>query len=189
MAYSQHLLKYIFCSSFRFLQNHSVNHALLIESPFIIRSRENYLRKMNQYKSENRNIYFLDESYINSHYSPTKILTDTTVHSAKDAQNRGLTTGIPRVSGKGPRVILLGMGSADGFVKGAAQVLKHTKKEVTSEDYHQDITADKFEPWLGEQLTKIPKGSVIVSTFDLILIPFRSFFHSLKIKIDTLNEE
>ena len=73
------------------------------------------------------------------------ILHDTTIKSAADAASRGLTTGIPRNAGKGLRLIMVGMGSHEGFLDGSVQLWKRSPKEqgeVIPEDYHADINAE-----------------------------------------------
>ena len=150
----------------RFLQSHAINHALLVESPYIVGQRRKFLEKIQQYRTQGRSIYYFDESYLNVHHSPSKILTDTTISSAKDADEKGLTTGIPRPAGKGARVIMIGIGSKDGFVPGTADIWKHTKKEgELSQDYHRDINGDSFNEWLDIVLPKLPEGSVLVRKF------------------------
>ena len=71
-----------------------VKHAVLIEDSFIIAWRKRYISKIRVYRSEGRTIYYLDESYINTNHAPARVLTDTTVKSAKDAEERGLSTGV-----------------------------------------------------------------------------------------------
>ena len=78
------------------------------------------------------------------------MLTDTTIRSAADAVSRGLTTGIPRVAGKGLRLIMVGMGSQEGWLEGSVQLWKRSPKEqgeVLPEDYHADINAEGFTKW------------------------------------------
>ena len=116
-----------------------------------------------KYKREGRNIVYLDESYLNVNHSPARVLTDTTIKSAQDAADRGLSTGIPIKAGKGSRLIIIGMGGKDGWVEGSQEIWKRTaKKGVISADYHSDIDGPGFIEWLEEQLAKLPKNSVVV---------------------------
>ena len=78
---------------FRFVQAHATNHAILIENQFVIDLRKNFITKIRKFRQDGRTIYYFDESYCNAHHAPTRVLTDTTVKSAKDAEERGLTTG------------------------------------------------------------------------------------------------
>ena len=77
----------------RFVRSHAVNHAVLIEDSFIVEGRKRYITKIRKFRLEGRTIYFLDESYINTNHCPARVMTDTTIKSAKDAKERGLTTG------------------------------------------------------------------------------------------------
>ena len=79
---------------FKFVRSHAVNHAILIENEFIRNKRKMYIEKIRQYRAEGRNIYYFDESYVNSNHCPERVLTDTSIKSAKDAEDRGLTTGV-----------------------------------------------------------------------------------------------
>ena len=78
---------------FKFQRAHAQNHAALIESPFIINGRKYYLFKIFEYKAAGRVIVYFDESYVNANHCPDRILVDTTVVSAKDAEERGLSVG------------------------------------------------------------------------------------------------
>ena len=67
---------------------------IILESPFIVNWRKTFLRKIREYKRQGRFIVYFDESYINAHHCPDRVMTDTTIKSAKDAEERGLTTGV-----------------------------------------------------------------------------------------------
>jgi len=56
-----------------------------------------------------------------------------------EIQFSNVFSGIDRPAGKGARCIIIGMGSESGWVEGSVNVWKHTKREVKSEDYHNDI--------------------------------------------------
>ena len=79
---------------FRFLKAHASNNAALIESPFIVEGRKFYLIKIFWYKKTGRVIIYFDESFVNANHCPDRILVDTTVVSAKDAEERGLCVGM-----------------------------------------------------------------------------------------------
>ena len=115
-----------------------MNQAVLIENAYIVNWRKNYIQTIKEYKLQGRPIFYLDESWVNSNHRPKRILTNLSIKSHKDAENRGLTTGIKRKAGRGPRVILMGMGSKDGWVAGSPQVWMHKTKgnKTISQDYH-----------------------------------------------------
>ena len=73
-------------------------------------------------------------------------------------------SGISRPAGKGTRCIIIGCGSAKGWVPPSACVWKRTAKSgVMSEDYHSDITAELFEDWLQNKvLPHLEPNSVLV---------------------------
>ena len=75
------------------MKAHASNNAALIESPFIVEGRKFYLIKIFWYKKTGRVIIYFDESFVNANHCPERILVDTTVVSAKDAEERDLTTG------------------------------------------------------------------------------------------------
>ena len=75
------------------MKAHASNNAALIESPFIVEGRKFYLIKIFWYKKSGRVIIYFDESFVNANHCPDRILVDTTVVSAKDAEERNLTTG------------------------------------------------------------------------------------------------
>ena len=82
--------------------------------------------------------------------------------------------GYPRPAGKGQRVIMMGMGTKDGWVKGSLRVWKHRRDGPKSEDYHADIDGDSYEKWIRECLELVPPNSVFV--FD------NAPYHSKKIE-------
>ena len=83
----------IMSMGFKFQRAHAQNHAALIESPYILEVRKHYLYKIFMYKQAGRIMIYFDESFVNANHCPDRILVDTTVVSAKDAEERDLTTG------------------------------------------------------------------------------------------------
>ena len=73
-------------------------------------------------------------------------------------------SGIDRPAGKGTRCIIIGCGSAKGWVQPSAKVWKRSAKDgVMSEDYHSDINAESFEKWLKKDvLPHLDPNSVLV---------------------------
>ena len=63
-----------------------------------------------------RNIVFLDESYANVNDRPSKILHDTSIKSHDDIDDDFTTSGIPRPSGVGQRLIIVGVGNENGWL-------------------------------------------------------------------------
>jgi hypothetical protein len=106
----------------------------------------------------------LDETYVNQGYAPSKVLHDCSVKTAREAFDKGLTTGIKRPTGRGKRVIVVHIGSEDGFVPGGSMVWigGKGKKKSVSEDYHDDMDGKTFEGWLHKVLKTLPPKSVVV---------------------------
>lgn len=87
-----------------------------------------------------------------------KVWTDTTVTSAREAFVKGLSTGLTAPSGKGKRLIVLHIGSDDGFVEDGLLVFESKK----TTDYHEEMNAQVFEEWFKKILPCLEENSVIV---------------------------
>ncbi|KAM7287026.1 uncharacterized protein ISCGN_030720 [Ixodes scapularis] len=139
------------------LQKRSRN-SLLIEKDDILVWRAKYLRSILKFRAEGKAIYYLDETWVNAGHTVNKIWVDTTVRSARDAGNRGLSTGLKNPSGKGSRLIVTHVGGDQGFVEGCLDIFHGVK----SGDYHDEMDGNRFEHWFDLFLTKVEPGSVIV---------------------------
>lgn len=69
----------------------------------------------------------------------------------------GGVTGKP--SGAGKRIIIVGIGSKDGFLTSKCFKGDKSKKK---QDYHTEMNAQHYEGWFREVLTLIPDKSVVV---------------------------
>ncbi|CAK9810938.1 hypothetical protein ANTPLA_LOCUS6733 [Anthophora plagiata] len=114
---------------------------------------------MAQYKAEGRHIYYLDETWVNAGDCHKKIWMDSTVHSSRDAQKRGLSTGIPEPTGKDKRLIIFHIGSVEGFVPGGLLCFESKKNSL---DYHDQMNGATFMEWFQRILPSLKDGSVIV---------------------------
>ena len=132
--------------------------SLLIEKDEIVCWRRNYLRSIKEFRNNNTNIYYLDETWLNEGYIVAKVWQDKNITSSRQAFLEGFSTGIKAPSGKGKRLIITHIGSIDGFVKGGLLTFqsKHTG------DYHEDMNADVFEEYFEQMIDLIPPNSVIV---------------------------
>ena len=117
---------------------------------------------MEQYRLEGRPICYTDETYIDPNSQPRKFVTDTTIKSAEDAKNRGLTSGLQWNAGRGNRLLILHMTSPDGLIKECEKIWIHTNRKVQSDDYHNDIDAATFYNWLKDSLKHLPPNAVVV---------------------------
>lgn len=141
---------------FRYLKRN--RKSILIEREDIVRWRHDYLRTIKRYRTENRPIFYLDETWLNEGHTKEKIWVDNTVKSKRHAFIEGLSTGLRNPSGKGRRLIILHAGSEEGFVNEALLVFEGKK----SGDYHEEMNGEVFESWFAEFLEKLPDQAVIV---------------------------
>lgn len=124
------------------------NREILKENPFIIAKRAKFLRLLAQYRSENRYITYIDETYVHATHCVPK--------QWADKSNNGFRKKIS----KGPRLIIVNGGGKNGFVDNSLLVFKSGSK---SGDYHDDMNFNNFSKWLKEHyLPNLPPNSVIV---------------------------
>ncbi|CAI6358942.1 unnamed protein product [Macrosiphum euphorbiae] len=81
------------------------------------------------------------------------------MNSSRDAFLKGLTTGQKEHSGKGKRLIVLHIGSTDGFVPGG---LLCFESKTNSTDYHDEMNGDTFYEWFVRILPLLKENAVIV---------------------------
>jgi transposase len=160
-----HLLKDL---DFRYCKR-SRNSAMA-EKNEIVDWRRMYLENIKKYREDGRHIYFLDETWVNAGDCTSKTWVDTTVGSHRDAFLKGLSTGAVNPSGKGKRLIVLHIGSEDGFLPGG--LLCFESKKNTS-DYHDEMNGDTFREWMEGILPLLKPNSVIVVD--------NAFYHSVTI--------
>ncbi|KAJ8911544.1 hypothetical protein NQ315_012797 [Exocentrus adspersus] len=67
--------------------------SILIDKDEIICWRRSYLRSIRKFREEGRNIYYLDETWVNEGYTVTKVWQDKNVKSSRQAFLDGLSTG------------------------------------------------------------------------------------------------
>jgi len=116
-------------------------NSALTERGDLVVWRQKYIEDIRQYRSEGRTIYFLDETWVNAGECSNKVWFDTSVKSHRDAFLKGLTTGPKNPSGKGKRLIVVHIGSADGFVEGGLLCFESKKNTA---DYHDEMNGDTF---------------------------------------------
>jgi len=133
-------------------------NSALLEKDEIILWRRRYLADIRKYREEGRHIYYLDETWVNAGDCTSKTWIDKTIKSPRDAFLRGLTTGSQNPSGKGKRLIVLHIGSEEGFVPGG--LLCFESKKTT--DYHEEMNGDVFYNWMENVLPLLKDNCVIV---------------------------
>lgn len=126
------------------------NRNILIERHDIRLLRIKYLRKITEYRQQNRNIIYTDETYIHSTHTKSMTWTD------KKNKNAGIKIPIS----KGSRLIIVHAGYKEGFVPNAKLVFKSGLK---TGDYHDDMNSVNYVKWLKEKLIpNLPPNSIVV---------------------------
>ena len=123
----------------------------LVERAEVVMLRHQYLRKMKKIRKEKpaANIFYLDETWINSNHTPKKCWVD------KDEKG-----GVNVPIGKGKRLIVVHAGGHNGFIPEAKLCFV---SKSNSQDYHDEMNGKHFEEWIETKvLPNLPKGSVIV---------------------------
>lgn len=126
---------------------------LLLERSDIVAARTVFLRTMQQIRQAGTSrIYYLDETFVNQNHARAMCWKMSDGHG-----------GLKVPVGKGGRIIVLHVGSAEtGFIPQSKLIFKASKAK-NSEDYHSEMTYVIFRRWFKEQLLPyIPPCSVIV---------------------------
>ncbi|CAI6365855.1 unnamed protein product [Macrosiphum euphorbiae] len=118
----------------------------LTERGDIVCWRQKYLESIRYYRSHGRQIYYLDESWINIEESAKSV--DATIQS-----------GQKNLSGKGKQLIVVHIGSSDGFVAGG---LRYFESKNNSSDYHDEINDVTFYEWFSSIISLLEDNAVIV---------------------------
>ncbi|KAF8782117.1 hypothetical protein HNY73_012444 [Argiope bruennichi] len=108
----------------------------LIERPDIVFWRNNYLRKMRQYRKSKCQIVFIDETWVDSNLTFRKCWQSDTISGAEI-----------NVNSKN-RLIIVHAGSSTGFIPGAQLIYKASTK---TGDYHGQMNYENFEKWVLEK--------------------------------------
>jgi hypothetical protein len=112
----------------------------------------------NKIRQEGRPIFYLHETWLNAGHTKQKIWYDETIKNSREPFNQCFSRGLKSPSGKGKRLIILHIGSEDGFVDDGLLLFEGIKQG----DYHDEMNANKYEEWFTNILTKLPANSVIV---------------------------
>ncbi|OXA61769.1 Ribosomal RNA small subunit methyltransferase G [Folsomia candida] len=156
----------------------------------IAASRADYLtanttvRKVKYYRRNGYSIFYQDETWINEHACKTKAwhIPEKEILSMSNSRPHvdiwlkgvghrfadGLIGGFSDwPSGAGRRIIIVHLGSENGFLRGAGRVFSNTQKKPkdvpeTTDDYHADMSTDYFVAWIKEIVDFLPEKSVLV---------------------------
>ncbi|KAE9522154.1 hypothetical protein AGLY_017414 [Aphis glycines] len=134
-------------------------NSALIERIDIVCWLRRYLQAIKEYHQLGRPIYYLDETWVNAGETTSKTWVDKIVNSPRDAFLRGPTTGQKEPSGKGKRLIVVHIGSSDGFVVGGLLCFESKKN---TDDYHDEMNGDAFYDWFANILPLLHENAVIV---------------------------
>lgn len=131
---------------------------MLKEKNEIVSWGRRYLRNIRAVRESGKKIYYLDETWINTGHVTPKVWSEETVTTARQAFVNGLSTGLKNPTGKGQRLIILHIGSGDGFVEGGLLLFQSKK----TGDYHEEINIQVFEQWFENILPRLEENCVIV---------------------------
>lgn len=132
--------------------------SILSEKPEIVLCRRKYVRQIKKLHSEEKEIFYLDETWLNKRHAVPKMWHDKNLASYRQAFLEGWSTGINPPSSKDRRLMITYIGNANGFVDNGLLVFesKHTR------DYHEALNANVFGEYFEQMLSFIPDGAVIV---------------------------
>lgn len=132
---------------------------VLIERNDVVCWRRKYMESIIHYRLNGRPIYYLGESWVDAGETTTKSWVDTIINSPKNAFVRERTTGQKEPSGKSKRLIVLHIGSADGFLPGGLLSIESKKNTL---DSHDELNGDIFYNWFIKILPSLKEKAVIV---------------------------
>ena len=135
-------------------------HTALREQDYVVKARREYLITKRELNKSNRELVYLDETFINKNYSGS----DTSWYCADWQDNSRLDKSfgpyINKPSGKGERFIILNAVTKNGWINGAKLVFQAKK---CSGDYHGSMNGENFIKWFTTQLLpNISDNSVII---------------------------
>lgn len=121
---------------------------ILVERHDIIEWRCRYLTQVKQLRNEGRQLFYIDETWVDSNLTFSKCWQSSRVQ------------GVLSNHSSSNRLIVVSIGSAKGFLEGASLVFKSGK---TTGDYHGQMNAENFEKWIKcIVLPKLPPASAVI---------------------------
>ncbi|KAJ8932549.1 hypothetical protein NQ318_000701 [Aromia moschata] len=129
---------------FRFVKHN--RKSALIEKPEIVTWRRSYLRSIAELRKQNRKIYYVGKSWVNAGCTIGKVTSE------------GLSTDSQAPVDKGLRLIVMHVGSDDGFLEDSSLIFLSKK----TAEYDDDMNAERFEQWFESVLNRVPEKSVII---------------------------
>jgi len=126
-------------------------NSAFIEREDIVLWRTKYIEDIRKYRSQGRTIYYLYETWVNA--------GGNTITPHIEAFGCGPSTSAPNPTPKGKRLIVVHIGSEEGFVGGGLSVFE---SKTDSADYHEEMNGDIFFDWLKGVIPLLKDNSVIV---------------------------
>ena len=154
---------------FEFIKKNKLT--IIFDRDDILMWRRSYLRSIKKYRHDNRHIFYLDETWVNEGHTTSKVWSDSTIKTPKQAFLSGLTTGLKPAASKGKRLIIVHIGNENGFLNGGLLMFESKK----SGDYHTEMNGDIFKTWFEGIIKLLPNNSVIV----MDNAPYHSVYSSL----------
>ncbi|KAI4470646.1 epm2a-interacting protein 1 [Holotrichia oblita] len=149
---------------------------MLLEREDIVLWRRRNLFSIKKYRTEQRPIYYLDEPWLSEGHTKAKVWEDVHVTTRRQACKDGVTTGLQNPVGKGRLLIILHIGSKNGFVDDGFLVFEGRK----TADYHDKMDGGVFERWFNNILQKC---TIIVNLKNILSILLLHFFTKILINI------
>jgi len=119
------------------------------EKQSIVKQREKFIKKMREYRADERTIFYTDETWANKNMTPGRIWTDKLSRARIN---------VP--SGKGAQIIITHVGSRKtGLVPGTSLVFKGKKK---TGDYHGEMNSAVWLKWPQDRVLHEIGGGVLV---------------------------
>jgi len=143
--------------NYEYLQTN--RNSALIERNDIVCWRRKYMELVTHHRFNGRPIYYLGESWIDTGETTTKSRVNTIINSPGDSFVQERTTGQKEPSGKGKRLIVLHIGSADGFIPGGLLCIESKKNILDNRD---ELNGDTFYNWFIKILPILKENAVIV---------------------------
>lgn len=141
------LFKIIKKLGFISLKNKSCS--VLTEKPDLICWRRRYFYDILRFRNEGHTVYYLDEMSLNARLYVNNICMDTTIKSNCDTFNKGVTTGPKNPISKAKRLIVLHIGSNNGFLPGGLLC-------------YDGINGASFREWFKSIIPLLEPNSIIV---------------------------
>lgn len=124
--------------------------SVVIERNDVVCNRRKYLETIKHYRQLNRPIYYLDEIWINVDETISNTLNNKTVNAPTDELES---------QEKVKRLIVMHIGSSDGFVVGGYSCFESTKH---TNSIHLKMNSNTFYDWFMNVLPLLKDNAVIV---------------------------